>query len=593
MKLSKIYSNNEKFKPIIFNEGFNIIYADVENTFDKSSGKVQEHNLGKTSLVYLIDFLLLKGVTKNNFFGKHSERFSDWVFFLEIKLNNGAYLTVRRAVNPNTKISFKKHFSRNQDFINEETWDYFDLSINSQDKEKNPKFILEKEYLNFDVNPDFNYRNFLSYILRTQNDYQDVFKLNKFRGKDKDWKPALFGLLGFKPLDLQEKYELDLEIKSEESHIKKLQQKHESDKEIYKIKAAIEAKTIEKNNLKKEINDFDFYKKEKTINFDLVKNIENQISQLNKEKYLLSHNIEKIQQSLDSENISSVQVDEIKKMFKEIEIFFPDNLSKNYEDVLKFSKQITNERRKYLEEELLDLQSKSQEIDEELKKNNAIRGEYLSVLKEKDSFIKYKKYQEDLVKIEGEILVYQQKLKGAETIENYQKSVDEAKNKIKDLSNSVKEEIDKDNPDYQEIRRIFQEIYKTTFEHTALLVVEPNSYGNVDFETSVLNMSQNLTGKGDGYTSTKVLCASFVLAVLVHYSSKSFFRFAYHDGILESWGDNHKKHFISLVRKYCKSNDIQYVISIIKSDIPRNFTIEDKEIVRTLSNDDLLFGFGF
>jgi len=184
-------------------------------------------------------------------------------------------------------------------------------------------------------------------------------------------------------------------------------------------------------------------------------------------------------------------------------------------------------------------------------------------------------------------------LEGAKTIENYQKFVDEAKDKIKKLSDSVKEEIDKDNLDYQEIRKIFQKIYKTTFEHTALLVVEPNSYGNINFETSVLNMSQNLTGKGDGYTSTKVLCASFVLAILIHYSSKSFFRFAYHDGVLESWGNNHKKHFINLVRKYCELNGIQYIISIIKSDIPSDFKIEDEEIIRTLSKTDLLFGFEF
>ncbi len=593
MKLSKIYSNNEKFKPIIFNEGFNVIYADEETTFDENTGKVHEHNLGKTSLIYLIDFLLLKGVNKDNFFGRHEEKFSNWVFFLEIKLNNGEYLTICRAVNPSTKISFKKHFSRNQNFVNEGNWDYLDISINTKDEEKNPKYILEKEYLNFNVNSNYNYRSFLSYLLRTQNDYQDVFKLNKFRGKDKDWKPALFGLLGFDPSYLEKKYELDIDIKSEESHIKKLQQKNETDSEIYRTKAAIEAKTIEKENLKKEIDAFDFYKKEEGINFDLVKNIENQISELNKDRYVLSYNIEKIQQSLDSENIPSLQVDEIKKMFKEVEIFFPDNLSKNYEEVLHFSQQITKERKKYLKEELNELQEKIKKIDVELKEYNKQRGGYLSLLKEKDSFVKYKKYQDELVKIEGEIIVYEQKLKGAETIENYQKEVDKTKEKIKTLSNSVKEEINKDNLDYQAIKKVFQEFYKTTFEHTALLVVEPNSYGNINFETSVLNMSQDLTGKGDGYTSTKVLCASFVLAILIHYSSKSFFRFAYHDGILESWGDNHKKHFIRLVKEYCQSNDIQYIISIIKSDIPHNFNLESKDIVRTLKNNDLLFGFSF
>ncbi len=244
MKLSKIYSNKKQFKEIILNDGFNVIYGNVENIVNEKT-KVQEHNLGKTSLVYLIDFLLLKGVTKDNFFGKHSEKFSDWIFFLEIKLNSWEYLTIRRSVNPNTKISFKKHFSRNQNFSNEANWDYLDLSINTKDKDKNPKNILEKEYLKFDVNINFSYRSFLSYLLRTQNDYQDVFRLNKFRGKDESWKPSLFSLLGFDPSYLQEKYDLDTEIREEKNYIKKLQQKHEAD-EIYKIKAAIEAKKKEK-----------------------------------------------------------------------------------------------------------------------------------------------------------------------------------------------------------------------------------------------------------------------------------------------------------------------------------------------------------
>ncbi len=591
MKLSKVYANNQNFKPIVFNEGFNIIYANIDNEINQNTGKVQEHNLGKTSLVYLIDFLLLKEVKKNNFFGKpkNKEKFSDWIFFLEIKLNNGEYLTIRRAVNPSTKISFKKHFSKHQDYNNEANWNYSDLSLKTKDKEKNPKNILEKEYFKFDINIEFSYRSFLPYLLRDQKSYNKVFDLDSFF-KHKDWKPALFKLLGFNSDILQEKYELDIEIKDETKYIKKLQQKHESDNEMYKIRAAIEAKEVEKEELKKEIDGFNFYKKEKNINFDLVKNIENEISKLNKENYVLLHNIEQIQKSLDSENIPSIQVNEIKKIFEEVAIFFPDNLSKNYKDVLNFSQQITKERKKYLKEELVELQVKQKQIDENLKELDKQRGENLAFLKERDSFIKYKKYQEELIKIEGDIIVYQQKLEGAKTIESYQKSIDDTKDKIKELSILIKEEIDKDNSDYKEIKKIFQEIYKKTFEYTALLTIEPNKAGNVDFETSVLSISQNLTGKGDGYTSTKVLCASFVLAVLTHYSTKSFFRFAYHDGILESWGDNHKIHFIELIRDYCSKYGIQYTISLIKSDIPSGFKLQSEEIIRTLSKGDELFG---
>ena len=221
------------------------------------------------------------------------------------------------------------------------------------------------------------------------------------------------------------------------------------------------------------------------------------------------------------------------------------------------------------------------------------RRNMLSVLKEKDTFVKYKKFQEDLVRIENDIYSYKSKLEGVETIENYQKSINDTKEEIKEYSNSIREEINKGNSDFQVIKKIFQEIYKKTFEYTALLVVAPNNKGNVEFETDVLNKSNNLTRQGDGYTSTKILCASFVLSILIHYSSKSFFRFAYHDGILESWGDNHKIYFIELIKSYCEKYGIQYIISLIKSDIPQGFKIEKKEIIRTLSDKDTLFGFEF
>ncbi len=593
MKLSKIYSNNSKFKTITFNEGFNVIYGDVDNEIDETTGKVHEHNIGKTSLVNLIDFLLLKEENKDTFFGKYKDIFSGWIFYLEIKLNNGKYLTIRRAVDQNSRISFKEHFSRDQDFTRENSWDFDDLSINTTDEMQNPKHILEKRYLCFEINTKFKFRRFLAYLLRNQNDYQDVFKLNKHRGKDLYWKPVVFELLGFDSSSLQEKYALDDDIKEEKSHIKKLQSKHDSDNEIYKIKAAIEAKEIEKKEIQQNIDSFDFYQKEQNINFDLVKNVENEIAQLNKEEYLLNHNIEQINKSLDSENKPSLKIGELEQLFNEVNIYFPNNLSKDYQDVLSFSSQITKEREKYLKEELKELKDKQVTVIERLKALNYTRGDMLSILKEKDTFIKYRKFQEDLVRIESEIYGYQSKLEHAKTIENYQNSLEATKDKIKALVSSIKDEIDKDNSNFREIKKMFQDIYKKTFEYTALLVVEPNKSGNVKFDTSVLNKSKDLTGKGDGYTSTKVLCASFVLAILIHYSSKSFYRFAYHDGILESWGDNHKIQFIKLLREYCERYKIQYIISLIKSDVPKGFNFECNEIVRTLSKHDELFGFEF
>lgn len=592
MKLSKIYSNKDCFKPIVFNTGFNIIYGDVDKKIDEKTGKVYEHNIGKTSLIHLIDFLLLKKISKKDILIKNKNKFSDWVFYLEIELNNGNFLTIKRPITNNTKISFKEHFKRNQDYTHELVWNYKDLSIGTLDKTNNPKDIFQK-YLNFDVNSNYNYRHFLSYSLRTQNDYQDVFRLNKFRGKDINWKPALFGLLGFKPELLYKKYELEDQISEDNSFIRKITKNNDSDKEIYKIKAAIEAKEIEKKEIESKIDSFDFYKKERGISYTLVKEIESNISMFNKEEYKLKYELEQIRNSLDSNHKPSLKIEEVETLFKEVKIYFPQNLVKGYGDVTNFLSQITEEREKYLKDELKETQEKYENVLKELEKLNQKRKESILVLEEKDTFVKYKKYQNDLITIENEIYSYKKRLDDVNSLGVYKDAIDESENEIKELTKTIKEELDKSNPEFQNIKKIFQSIYKKTFEYTALLVLEPNSRGNIDFTTTVLNQNEDLTGQADGYTSTKVLCASFVLAILINYSTKSFFRFAYHDGILESWGDNHKIQFIELVREYCKKNNIQYIISIIKSDIPKDFNINQGEIVRTISKDNRLFGFEF
>jgi len=586
MKLSKIYANNQGFKSIIFTDGLNVIYGNIEDKKD-STGKVYEHNLGKTSLVYLLDFKLLKESKKDGFFEKNSNKFSDWIFFLEIKLNDGTFLTIRRQVNPNTKVSFRRHFSKDQDFLEEKEWDYKDLSINTK-KEKNAKLILETEYLNFNVTTQYHYRKFLPYLLRTQKDYNEVFQLGYFY-KHTYWKPLLFALLGLDSSLIKDKYDLDSELMDNNKFIKKLSNKGSSE-EVNKIKAAIEAKEGESSELRLKIDEFDFYQKEENINFDLVKNIESEISKLNKQEYSLAYNIDQIRRSLDISDTSSLNINDVEKLFTEVGIFFPKELIKDYKDVVNFTEQITKERGKYLNEELKESEDELKRVVSQLKEYNQKRTTMLSLLKEKDTFIKYKKYQDDIIKIESDIISYRSKLDNAKTIENYQKSLNDTKEKIKEVALKIKQEIEVDSVEFKEIRKIFQDIYKKAFEYTALLVLTPNSKGNVEFDTHVINKSEGLTGRGDGYTSTRVLCASFVLAILTYYSNKSFYRFAYHDGILESWGDVHKVNFIKTVRDYCSRYDLQYVISIIKSDVPsdtssvvlsENFSIA---IVTSLSN---------
>ena len=120
MKLSKIYTNQLDFKNIKFNSGFNVIYADVKTNDDNRNS----HCLGKSLLIDLIDFLLLKkvGSKKNHPLYKTKNEtgdylFNDYIFYLEIMLNSGKYLTIQRSVANNTKIAFKLNETSVENFI--------------------------------------------------------------------------------------------------------------------------------------------------------------------------------------------------------------------------------------------------------------------------------------------------------------------------------------------------------------------------------------------------------------------------------------------------------------------------------------------
>src|SRR5580692_2091183 len=114
MKLSKLYSNKpDIFAPIDFATGLNVVMAEIRLPENKNK---DTHNLGKTTLGRLLDFSFLAGRDPKFFLFKHLDIFKDFIFFLEIELTDASYLTVRRVVEEASKISFKKHEARYQDF---------------------------------------------------------------------------------------------------------------------------------------------------------------------------------------------------------------------------------------------------------------------------------------------------------------------------------------------------------------------------------------------------------------------------------------------------------------------------------------------
>src|SRR5271168_5266478 len=120
MKLNRIYSNQDRlFTPIAFNgirdANISVVFARITKPRDPTK---DSHNLGKTTLVHLIDFLLLKSIDRDHIFLKHGELFQRFVFYLEIQTATGAYVTIRRGVATHTRASLKRHPEEIQNLAN-------------------------------------------------------------------------------------------------------------------------------------------------------------------------------------------------------------------------------------------------------------------------------------------------------------------------------------------------------------------------------------------------------------------------------------------------------------------------------------------
>lgn len=588
MKLSQLYANKQ-FKSIIFNDGLNLILAKVTKKLDLNK---DSHNLGKTTLITVLDFMLLKGLSDEHIFKKYGEQFTGYVFYLEILLNNGKYLTVRRSVDNPTKISFKiTNVSTN--LLNEENWDKTNLGFEKSEQALN-------EYLSFDVLKKWDYRKSVTYFLRSQKDYNDVFQLSKFyKGKDKDWKPFMFDMLGFDGQLLIDKYDTDDKINEQKSFINSLKSKFAVDtEELDKIKGAIELKKAEQLEIGQQIDSFNFYQQERRLNKELVEDVERRIAELNTEEYNLDYDLEKTRGSF-SQNIA-FDVDQLKQIYADTEIYFPDKLVRDYKALEDFNRRITEERNKYLEDKVISLTRQLKEVRATLQRYDKQRTKILSVLKDKDSFKKFKSYQIDLTKIEGEIARLDEKLKSIDRISLLSEATTKLTEQLERLVKAINAQISRNNNKiYPEIRKVFHNVFKYILNAPAIIFIRQNLQGNIEFKVEVTKENEvEVTAEGKGNSYQKILCISFDISLLVAYHERSFYRFVYHDGALEGLDNRKKTNFIALVRDYCIRFNLQYIFTSIEDDIPKDIlnTLSSKEICLTLNDDGdkgKLFEFSF
>lgn len=565
MKLSRLYTDQpDFFETVDFTPALNVVMAEIRLPENKDK---DTHNLGKTSLGRLLDFAFLSKRNPNFFLFKHENRFKDFIFFLEIELADASFVTVRRSVREASKIAFKKHEAGHQDFSGFplEEWDHHDVPFDRA------RALLDG-LLDWRATAPWKYRSTLGYLLRSQEDYRDVFQLGAAVGRHADWKPFLAHLLGFNSQLVKKHYEKEVELarKEETAQVIRNELGGSSVEDISKIDGLLLLKVNDAEKKKKLLDAFDFRAQDKDKTKELVDGIDQRIAWLNNRRYSLNQNKKKIETSLGDDQIL-FNPDEAQRLFLEAGVLFAGQIKKDFRQLISFNRALSEERRQYLLEERDEIDAELKEVNVELTSLGRKRSEMLSFLSSTDVFAKYKLVADELVTLRADITSFERQRASMHRLQALRAEIRALTEECSHLQSAIEVDVEKQNSDkdsrFSAIRVYFSEVVEEVIDHKALLSVSPNREGHLEFKAEILDEAGNSTSADMGHTYRKLLCIAFDLAILRAHLDEKFPRFVYHDGVFESLDNRKKENLLAVIRQYADLG-LQPIITLIDSDLP-------------------------
>lgn len=550
MRLISLKANESTFRTVNFKNGLCFIVAQQKNPGESERGKTNDgktyNGVGKSLLVAIVHFCL--GANKEHY-KSFAEKLSGWIFTLDFQIGEDKYST-SRATNNIDKI-----------ILNNET-----LSIT--------KFNEKLESLCFDIPSDISFltfRSLLPFFIRPKKESYISFDCPAKTGSDYQKQIYNAFLLGLDVRLAQEKYQL----RKEQERIKKLTDNIKNDNLLKEFFSGDKDITIVLPDLNEKIIHLESNLKEFKVAEDYygtkskADNIERILAETQNEVILIENQIRNIDESLKiSPDLSK---ENIEKAYREVQIVFPDKVSKTIDQLEIFYKQLTENRIRKLTKHKQDLtrELESKKISASKLKNELdVQLQYLGAHQALDMFVKNNNQLSSLKNERDSLQKYKQLLeeyhkKNIEIQELLLKSTKETNGYLKDVEGIT-----------DSIRDYFRNFAKKFYPDVASGITIYNNEGDnqirydieakIDFDSS------------DGINHVKIFCYDITLLFkgyghLIH--------FLFHDSrIFDGIDERQKTEWFRIVDELFSNSNYQYIATVNQNQL--------KEIQQYMKEDE-------
>ncbi|MBU0534113.1 MAG: DUF2326 domain-containing protein [Candidatus Omnitrophica bacterium] len=563
LKSLTISSDDKIIRNITFRKGINLIV-------DESKGQITGNNVGKTTILTLVDFCL--GADPKDIYVDPETKKDEYLLVKEFLIENEVLITLVLSENldneKSNKIIIERNFLSNKDLIRR---------INGKNFTEE-EFEIELQKLIF---PDYlakkpTFRQIISHNIR----YKDLNINNTLRTLDRytsyaEYETLYLFLLGCEFNEGHSKQGILSKLKREDTYKSRLE-KHQTKTAYQTALTIIESEILELNKQK--------------ANLNLNENFEANLDELNKLRYKInktSSELSKLnirrdiildaKKELDSSK-SEIDLQQLKLIYQQATNRI-SGIQKTFEELVNYHNQMIVEKVKFITKELPSLEKDIQSRKEFLMKLLSEEKSLTSVISKSDSF-------EDL---ENLISKLNGKFRQKGEYENIIRQLEEVEGNIKELNNQLNEidnELFSDN---------FEQIVKTQINkfNKHFASISNDLYGEkyaLKYDIVTNKKNQRLykfsafnANIGSGKKQGEISCFDIAYTLFADEENIPCLHFLLNDK-KELMHDNQLVKIAELVNQ----NKIQFVASILKDKLPEELNNEDYFVVK-LSQKDKLF----
>lgn len=563
LKYLTITKGAKVIRDIKFRKGINLI-------IDESEGRITGNNVGKTTVLKLIDFCF--GADKKIIWEDPENKKEEYKLVKDFLINNEILITLCLTENLDDENAKEVIIERN--FLNRPKLirkingnNYLEDEFESElMKLFFPEHTASKPTFRQIISHNIRYKDLsLTKTLKTLDAYTS----------DAEYETLHLFLLGCEFTKGNLKQEILERIKQEDNFKNRL--------EKIQTKSAYEAALALINSEIEELN-------KKKANFNLNENFESDLEKLNQIKYQinkLSSEISKLNIRIDlineSENelvasSSNIDLQQLRLIYHQATSKI-ENLQKSFDDLVQYHNQMITEKVKFIAKELPVLNKK---IDERKLLLKHLLNEEIAlslIIAKSDSF-------EELEALIGEL---NEKYRNKGEYENVVQQLEEVENNLISFNHdlrviddelfstifetTVKVQINKFNKHFSAISDLlYGEKYALKYDKTT------NKKGQRLYKFSAFNLNFS-SGKKQG----EISCFDIAYTLFADEENIPCMHFILNDK-KELMHDNQ----LVKIAQYVNKNDIQYVASILKDKLPGELNNDDYFILK-LSEDDKLF----